>query len=517
VVPAVTPTRTPPAPPRPPNQGGDAGGDAGGLADGRAGGLGRLVRKGLTWSFVNTVVGRAGAMLIGIILARLLSPADYGVFAVALVALNALLSINELGVSLAIVRWKGDLDRIGPTVTSLSIAGSVLLYAACYALAPWAATSMGSPEAAGVLRLLCAGVLIDGVTAVPAALLTRTFRQDQRLLADSVSFVTSTVVSLWLAAAGFGAWSLAWGRLVGNLSTAVALLIMAPRRWRPGFDRGEARRLLAFGLPLAGSSLLVFAMLNLDYIVVGSILGQVALGLYLLAFNLSSWPVKVFSMAVRRVSLAGFSRLQDSAERMEDAFCRALALLAAVTVPVCVLLGLLATQVVRLLYGERWVPAAAALAFLAVLGAVRVATELGYDFLVAAGRSRATLWLQALWTLALVPALALGARVDGIRGVAAAHAVIGIGLILPAFGYALWRAGVRPGPVAASLARPFAGGLLAAGAALAARWLLDGTLPVLVAAGVAGMALHALAVAPMRRLLRAGPPAAAPAPATEAA
>jgi O-antigen/teichoic acid export membrane protein len=507
----MTTTRTPdgPVPPAPSVPPAPEAGAAG------AAGLGELVRKGLTWSFLNTVVGRAGTMLVGIVLARLLSPADYGVFAVALVALNALLSVNELGVSLAIVRWPGSLERIGPTVTTLSLAASALLYAACYAAAPWASAAMGSPEAAGVLRLLCAGVLIDGATAVPVALLTRNFRQDQRMLADLTSFGIGTAVSLGLAVAGFGAWSLAWGRLAGNGSSALLLFAMAPRRWRPGFDRAEARKLLAFGLPLAGSSLLVFAMLNLDYVLVGSVLGQVALGLYLMAFNLSSWPVNVFSMAVRRVSLAGFSRLQDAEERMEAAFCRALALLAAATIPVCVLLGLLATQVVRLLYGEQWVPAAQALAFLAVLGAVRVATELAYDFLVAAGRSRATLWLQALWTVSLAPALTLGARLDGIRGVAAAHAAVALLLILPAFAVALRGAGVRPAAMAASLARPLAGGALVAAACLAALWLLDGTLPVLLAAGVAGTGLHAVAVAPLRRLLRAGPPA--PSPAAKAA
>jgi O-antigen/teichoic acid export membrane protein len=209
-------------------------------------------------------------------------------------------------------------------------------------------------------------------------------------------------------------------------------------------------------------------------------------------------------MAARRVSLAGFSRLQDTPAQMQAAFCRALGLLAAVTIPVCVLLGLLATEVIRFVYGEQWVPASQALAFLAVVATVRVATELAYDYLVAAGRSQATLWLQALWTVSLLPALALGARMGGIRGVAAAHAVVALGLVTPAYVLALRRAGVRPGAMVANLARPLAGGALVALASLAAVSLLDGTLPILLTAGIAGMGLHAVAVAPMRRLLRAG-------------
>jgi O-antigen/teichoic acid export membrane protein len=486
---------------------GGSGASAGGVPS-----LGKLVRKGLTWSFLNSIVGRVRTVLVGIVLARLLTPADYGSFAVALVALNAVLSVNELGVSAAIVRWPGKLDRIGPTVTSLSLGASAVLYVLAFAAAPAMASALGSPQTTGVLRLLCAGVLVDGVTAVPAALLTRNFRQDQRMLVDFVSFVVSTTVSLTLAATGHGAWSLAWGLLAGNGCTALLLFRLAPERWRPGFDRRQARALLAFGLPLAGSSLLVFAMLNVDYVVVGSVLGQVELGLYLLAFNLSSWPVNIFSTAVRRVSLAGFSRLQDDPRALEAAFCRALALLAAATVPVCVLLGLLAAPAIRLVYGEQWVPAGRALAFLAVLGGVRVVTELAYDLLVAAGRSGATLRLQALWTVSLVPALAIGARLAGIKGVGVGHAVIAVAVIVPAFAVALRAAGVRPAALAAALARPLAGGALVAAACLAATALLNATLLVLLTATIAGLALYAPVVAPLRRLLRAAPLAGKAAP-----
>ena len=464
--------------------------------------LGRQVRKGLTWSLLNTVVGRVGTVLIGIVLARILSPEDYGVFAVALVALNALLSMNELGVSLALIRWPGQLERIGPTVTTLAAGGSAAVYLACFSAAPWFAGVMDAPAATGVLRLLTASVLIDGLTAVPSALLTREFRQDKRMAAEFTAFAISSAVSVGLAMAGFGAWSLAWGRLVGNGASALAFFALAPLRFRPGWDGAQARRLLAFGLPLAGSSLLVFAMLNVDYVVIGSVLGPVALGFYLMAFNLSSWPVNVFSVAARRVSLAGFSRLAEDPERFAGAVTKALVLLMAATVPVCVLLGVMAAPLIEFVYGPKWAPAAAALRWLAVLGAARVAAELGYDALVAAGRPRATLWLQGLWTAALVPALTLGARAGGIHGVAAGHAVVAGVLIVPAFALAVRRAGVGLGRMGAALARPVAGGVLVALAASAAMRLPGGPLVELAVAGTLGLGAYAAVVAPLRHLLR---------------
>ena len=91
--------------------------------------------RALGWSFLNTAVSRIGTLGIGIVLARVLGPEAFGTYAVAFVALAAVLSFNELGVSLAIVRWEGDPRSIAPTVTTISIAGSVLFFAAAYAAA----------------------------------------------------------------------------------------------------------------------------------------------------------------------------------------------------------------------------------------------------------------------------------------------------------------------------------------------------------------------------------------------
>jgi PST family polysaccharide transporter len=113
-------------------------------------------------SLLNTVVGKLGTFVTGIVLARLLMPEDFGVYAVAFVALIALLSLNELGVSLAIVRWPGDPERIRPTVTTISVVTSILVYLLCWFGAPAFTDAMDVPEATGVVRLLCVGALIDG-------------------------------------------------------------------------------------------------------------------------------------------------------------------------------------------------------------------------------------------------------------------------------------------------------------------------------------------------------------------
>ena len=278
----------------------------------------RKVSRALGISFLNTAIGRVGTVLTGILLAHILVPADFGAYAVALVALMALLSINELGVSLALVRWKGDPRDIAPTVTTISIVSSAVLFGLCWFAAPEFALQLGSPGATGVVRLLCSSVLIDGATAAAAQLVNREFRQGTRFVVDFSNLALSTGITVVLALAGAGPWSLAAGRLVGNGLTAVLLFRLIDLWPRPGFNRQQAKELIRFGLPLAGASLLMVAMLNVDYVITGHILGAVALGLYLQAFNLASWPVNMFSTVVRRVSLAAFARVQDDPVRRQE-------------------------------------------------------------------------------------------------------------------------------------------------------------------------------------------------------
>ncbi|SDY60927.1 polysaccharide transporter, PST family [Amycolatopsis xylanica] len=460
------------------------------------------VRRALGLSLLNTVVGRLGTFLTGIVLARLLAPEDFGVYAVALVALTAMLSLNELGVSIAIVRWPGDPKRIAPTVTTISVLSSVLLYAACFVTAPVFSAAMGAPEATGVVRLLCATVVVDGITAAAVQLANREFKQGSRLVVDSLNLVLTTAVTVGMAVAGNGAWSLAVGQLTGNVLSGVMLCYLV-RMWpRFGFDRSLARELLVFGLPLAGGSLLVFAMLNIHYIVTGRMLGAIALGFFLQAFNLSSWPVNMFSMVVRRVSLPAFAALQDDREAREATFARFTSLLAVFTLPVCVLLGLLALPLVSTLYGHKWAASAAALQWLAVLALVRVACELAYDYLVALGRSRTTMWLQGGWLAALAVALPVGAHFGGIEGVAVAHAAVALLVALPAFAVAVGRTGVHLASLVRPLVRPVLGSAAMVAVLLLLRLAFAPSALLLVVGGLACALVYAPFVWPLRAELR---------------
>jgi O-antigen/teichoic acid export membrane protein len=458
--------------------------------------------RALGWSFASTALARFGTLAIGIALARILGPQEFGTFAVAMVALLAVLSFNELGVSLAIVRWPGDPKPIVPTVATISVVSSVLVYAACFLGAPAFSRLMGDESATPVVRVLALCVLVNGIVAAPAALLQRQFRQDRKMIADQVTTWLGAFVSIACALNGLGAMSLAVGQLVGATAGGVLFAVFAPAGLRLGFDRGTARALLRFGLPLAGSSLVVFAVANIDRLIVGAVLGPVALGFYVLAVNLSNWPVQMFSQPVRAVAPAALARLQGEPGAMRSTFLSTAGLLASVVVPVCVMLAVAAEPLIRLVYGVQWGPSAAVLPWLALLGLLRIIFELVYDYFVVLANTRVVFTIQVVWLLVLAPAVWFGANSGGSAGAAAAQFGVGLLLILPIYLYELRRTGVAPAGFLAKLAVPLLGGALAAALAWVAGRYLTADLLAVAAMAVVGVAVMAALVYRSRHSLR---------------
>jgi PST family polysaccharide transporter len=463
--------------------------------------LAATAARALGWTFASNALSKLGTVGITVVLARMLGPHAFGTYAVAWVALLAMLSLNDLAVSLAIVRWPGDPAEITATVTTIAVLGSAVMYAACFFAAPWYATAMGAPAAAWVIRVLAFSVVLDGLVCTPVGLLNRAFRQDRRMIADQVNSWLGAVVSIGLAWAGLGAMSLAVGRITGAAAAAALYIAFSPQPLRFGFDRNAARELLRYGTPLAGSAIVVFAVANVDQLVVGRVLGATALGFYVLAGNLATWPVTMFSAPVRNVAPAAFARLQHDHRAMRTAFLAAAALLCAVALPVCLAIGGAATPLIRFAYGARWLPAAGPLLWLSLLAALTIFFQLVYDYFVVLARTRVVFTLQLGWLLVLVPALFAGARIGGITGVGLAEAAVAGGVIAPWYLHELRGAGIRLRALGSHLRFPLAGaaaaGLLAAGTARE----LHSDLPALAVSGLAGLATVGFLVFRMRATL----------------
>ena len=335
--------------------------------------IGAQAGRGLRWSLAGTIAAKVGSFAMGLAMARLLAPADFGVYAIALAALAVLMHINDVGLIAATVQWRGRLAEVAPTASTMAMAFAAIVYGLFWFSAPLFAEISGNRSATPVVRLLTLIIVIDGLTAVRSAALMRTFQQNKLIIANSVGLAANAAVAISLAAGGAGAYSFAWGQLSGAAATGVLVLLFARLPVRVGFDRAVARRLMAFGVPLALSLGVEAVVTNVQFTIIGRQVGSAPLGYYLLAFNVSIWAQTVLGTAIRYVSVAGFSRLSEHAdEALSVGVRRSMPLLVMVVAPIATLTAVLAPQLVSLLYGGAWAPAAPVLRVLAVVTLARM-------------------------------------------------------------------------------------------------------------------------------------------------
>ncbi|MDG4772763.1 lipopolysaccharide biosynthesis protein [Solwaraspora sp. WMMD792] len=462
--------------------------------------LGARVKRALAWSTLNSIALRIGSLGVGVLLARLLAPEEFGVFAVALTVQTIVMSLADLGMSADIIRH-GVQGRAG-TVTTISLLTSLGLAGAMSLAAGPVSAAMDSPQATPVVQVMSLTLVLSGLSVVPYAVMQREFRQRAQLGLDGASLVVSTTVTVALVLLGFGAMSLAISRVVAQSMVTVLQFVLTRSRPTFGFDSAVAHSLIRFGVPLAGANVLSWVVMNVGHLTVGATAGTVMLGLYTLAFNISTWPMSALGVAIRAVALPAFATVTDP-RRKAAGFVSAAALTWTVALLVGVLLSGLASVVVPLLYGQRWSMAADALAGLAFFGAFRVLFDLVATYLIAVGASRALFVAQVVWLVALFPAVIFGVRWYGLVGAGFGHALVCALIILPMYAFALRRHGVRLRALAGALVLPLAVAVPAVALGLLVVRTVPGTLWQLLAGGAVMTVAFAGPLLPwLRRRLR---------------
>ncbi|WP_198346383.1 MULTISPECIES: oligosaccharide flippase family protein [Nocardioides] len=459
--------------------------------------IGQRAGRGLGWALIGNLVFKAGSFAISLVLVRILVPHDFGLYAVALAANAFVIHVNDMGMIAATVQWRGRVEEMAATATTLAIGFSLGWYALFWMAAPVMADVAGSPEATPLIRLLTLTIVLDGISAVSVGVLQRRFQQDLLMKVIAIGFVFSAVLSVSLALAGAGAYSFVLGTLAQALVVTVLVLRTARVPFRLGFDRKIARRLISFGAPLAVGLGIESVLLYSDSVIVGHVLGTVVLGYYLLAFNISSWVPGLVGTAVRYVSIPAFSRLAEGeTDDVAVGVQRTLPMMIAVVAPIAAGFVALSPSLVHVLYGADWAPAAEALRFLAFVMVARMFTALVFDIQTGLGNTQVSIWVNLVWLLALLPALWLGANAGGMQGAALGHAVVAFAVAIPVAAWMLHRAGVPMGPVLRKIGRPVLAGVAAGGVMAALAIPLESPIADLAVAGTAGGVVYLLVVVP---------------------
>ena len=354
--------------------------------------IGRRAGRGLRWALGGNLIIKFGSFALSLAMVRLLAPHDFGLYAVALAANAFLIHVNDMGMIAATVQWRGEIEKMAATATTMAIAFSLAWYGLFWVGAPILANAAGSPDAAPLVRLLTFTIVLDGITAVSVGVIQRRFQQDKLMKAIGVGFVFSAVTSLTLAVAGAGAYSFVVGALVQSVVVAVLVLRTARLPFRLGFDRADRpaaarvrdparcgprdrvrRPLLGLGDRRARAR--------------DRHPGVLPAGLQHLQLGAG-----MVGAAVRYVSIPAFSRLAEGeTETFSIGVQRALPLMVAFVAPVAAVMVTLSPALIHVLYGAHWVPAAEALRFLAFVMVARMLTALVFDIQTGLGNTKVTI------------------------------------------------------------------------------------------------------------------------------
>ncbi|NLE75609.1 MAG: oligosaccharide flippase family protein [Chloroflexi bacterium] len=393
---------------------------------------GRAVRGAaivLVSSYLNMGMGFAATVW----LTRLLAPEDFGVLALATFLFGLLDPRTKFGLDPAFMHRPRTTDQLIATHLSLQLAlgvGGLLLALLVRPLLPLLGYS---PQVAVVVVVLAAvGILeVSGTTA--RNVLEKDLRFGRTALVVSGSWFFCYATSITLAGRGLGLWSLVAGSAVNFALNALGFWALAGVRLRPTVDRAMARWLLRFGTALVPGAFAVIFLTQFDNFLVGTLVGLAALGYYERAYKVAQWPTGLVTHVVARVSLPFYARLQHDPPRLARAFGLTLWLIAAVAVPLALVLFAVAPDFVRLVFGEKWLPSALYLRLLVVYSAVRPLLDDAAALFAATGQPRKVTSVQVSQAVALVaaatpltwlwgaPGTALGVGVAFVVGLAVTY------------------------------------------------------------------------------------------------
>lgn len=473
--------------------------------------LKRQAAGGVFWNLLNSGTIAVLQFVHLAVLARLITKADFGLAALAAVVAAFARVWVDLGLGNAIVqRQQLTRDQLS-TILWIGVGMGGLVWLVMSALAPWIARYYEEPGLAGLIALVGAGFLLFPVANQYLLLLMKELRFRSIAIAEILAKLASVGVTLALAAAGHGPWSIAWGMLVSEFMRAVLMCAFGLDLLRPvwTFQPRALSDLKSFGMFQLGTRMIQSFVQDLDVLIVGKVIGREGVGIYSYAKQLVLAPILMIVPIVTQVSFPTMARVQAEPERFRGLFLRSLRTVIYLVFPVCALLMVTADEVVILCFGRAWGATLLIVQILAIFAALRaVATLLGV-MMNACGRMRR----QFFWNLAqlILAPLAMVPMADrGLTGVAWGWTGLQLALVLPG-----WLALVRP--VCGATVReyfglfigPLALSALVVVAGYAAQMPFAGHLARLAAAGVVGGAITLAANAWANRdlvdLLKRGP------------
>lgn len=372
------------------------------------------------------LLARQGAQfLVLLVLARLLTPADFGTIALLAVFVAMGMVVADAGLTTALLQAKDVTDGEADSAFWTSVALGVVLTGVGLALAGPLAHLADRPDLVGVASFMSLTILASAVGQVPTALLVRRTAFRRLLVVGITAAVLSGALSIWLAATGAGLWALAVQSVAMPAFGALLLLVTSP--WRPGkrWNRADTASLMGRGRWVLAANLVDHTYLRVQTIVIGVAFGTAALGTYQRADSTQQLTTESSAAVVGRVALPLFAQSSGRPDLLRAGFVTGIRSVSAINAPAMAVLAALAGPVVVVFFGEQWEPAAPLLTILCAAGLLWPLHVMAINVLYAAGENRGVFLIDLVKKGAGLLMLGLGVAF-GLEGVAWAQVALGV-------------------------------------------------------------------------------------------
>ena len=385
-----------------------------------------------------TTLGQAARFVIQtgstVILARLLSPDDYGLVAMVTAVTGFIMVFKDLGLSTATVQKAQVNHQQISTLFWINVGISAVAMLVTAALAPAIAWFYKEPRLIWIGLALSTSFLFVGLSVQHQALLRRQMRFRAIVTRDIAAMLTGSVLAIVLAWKGAVYWALVAMQVGTAASGAIMLWLVC--KWRPGWPvrRAGVRSMLRFGLNITGFQIVNYFARNADKMLLGRFHGPFVTGLYSKAYSLFMLPISQIRAPLTAVAMPALSHLQNEPARYARYYYRLISILAFVTMPLAGFLFVCSENIIRLLLGEKWMDANPIFKILAVVGFIQSVETMRGLTLVSLGMSKKYLKLGVFASAFFVLAFAVGVP-WGARGIALSYVITDYLIMIPSLLY----------------------------------------------------------------------------------
>lgn len=368
--------------------------------------------KGVGWSFADSLGSQGITFIVGLVLARMLTPAEYGLIGIILIFVNIFNSIVNSGFSAALIRKKDATDDDYSTVFITNMAISVVLAIALFFSAPLIADFFNQPQLDALSKAMSCIVIINALGLVQFTILTKRIDFKTHTKISLIASISSGIIGIGMAFAGYGVWSLVGQQISRQLLNT--LLLWLYNKWIPKmhFSTKSFKELFGFGWKLLVSSLIDVAWRDIYQVVIGKCYSAATLGHYTYANQYGSIFSSNLTTIIQRVSYPVLSSIQDDKDRMKQAYRRVIKVTMLVTFVFMLGLAAVAKPMILVLIGDQWLIAAMFLPIICLQMMLYPLHAINLNMLQVQGRSDLFLKLEIIKKAIAVIPLLLGIFID---------------------------------------------------------------------------------------------------------